>query len=285
MTLRLSVFLPLSLWLSASFVGSAEPSRKPISAKWVLVAKSDLIAKAKLKVPQSVSKESGNKPGWISLEANIEETAKGQNPGQAVPIRYYTKGPEASPPLSLLEQYNEQEVILFLIEDGGSSEVDRFYYFADRTDVVVPFSNEDFLTISSEAANQQEIVRHFDELLPVGKLTATDATVRKLFKNLACKQRQEAAWEELLKLSRQDIPAIVRNMNDLGQIPNFDAYLPNPPGGSEAVAHYGPRRIVEAALLILQFITRLGFRRYESDSEREWLAEINGWRCWCVYNF
>jgi hypothetical protein len=74
-------------------------------------------------------------------------------------------------------------------------------------------------------------------------------------------------------------------MNDLRQIPDFDAYLPNPPGGSEAVAHYGPRRIVEAALLILQFITRMGFRRYESDSEREWLAEINGWRCWCAYNF
>lgn len=282
MTLRSSLMLAAVFWLSAYVGAPVVLSRKPLSSKWVLIAKSDLIVRAKLNIQPHVSKEDQAGCGWIDLNASIEETVKGHIPGQTLTIRYWET--LEGPPLSSFEESAGQEVVLFLIE--GQRGADRsYYFFADHTpDVVIPFSSEVLSTIASEVENQQEIAQHFNDL-PFVTVATTDATIRRMLEGLVQKQTQEAAWGDLLKLSRNDAPAIVRNMIDFRPIPDFDAYLPNPRGASEAVAHYSPHRVIEAALLVLQFITQIGFRRYESNTQQEWLSEINGWRCWCAYNF
>ncbi len=75
-------------------------------------------------------------------------------------------------------------------------------------------------------------------------------------------------------------------MNDQRPLSEKYAYMPNPPDFFEAKAQYSPSRIVEAASILLNYITGTSFRSIQNGgSERERIADVNGWRTWCHYNF
>ncbi len=264
------------VWLSC-LPSSAEPSKQPMNAKWKLIAQSDLIARAKLHVPPRAFGEKGS--GWISLEAAIERPIKGCCRRRQVPIRYYREDLTGD----LLAGFAgkiDQDVILFLVQGRDND------YFVTRNapEAVIPFSSEELATIEGEVSQQQEIGQHFDEL-SIGKPTDADSKIQQLFDSLTKVQDQETSWEQLLKLSRQDVPSIVKSMNDQRLIPEFDAYVPTPNSDYEGRAHYGPRRIIEAASIILPYLSGDSFRFvYNGGSERELLANLYAWRCWCAYN-
>lgn len=181
--------------------------------------------------------------------------------------------------LQFLEKHRGGDVVLFLCQgDSGS------YFLTEATaSAVVPFNDAEFSTIEREVENQRKIAEEW----PVGDTSAADAKVRKLFRMLTQKETQPEAWEQLLKLSRQDVPAIVRVMSDhQRRIPDFDAFVPTAPGvlAPHAGAHYAPRRVVEAASIVLSYITKAGLWRLNAAYERDPFAEVNGWRVWCAYN-
>lgn len=268
---------------------SAMPSRKPMHAKWELVAQSDLVARAKLHIPLQALKETSGaeKYARIDLQAEIEETVKGEPHSRTVLIGYYREDPPGSAPSpTFLEEHDGQEVILFLAQHGEASAAEPYFFTGFTPDALSSFNAEDLSAIASEVKNQQEIAEHFDSL-PIGQKNAKDEKVRALLGGLTQRQTQVASWEKLLKLTRRDVPGIVRVMNDRRKVPNFDAYVPNKsPDAFEDNAHYGPTCIVEAASTILHHITRNWFRAvYNGASERERIEDINAWRCWCAYNF
>ena len=245
----LMAFQTTILWLSMSLLASSEPSTKPFYVNWDLVAQSELVARARLHVPLAALRENVSakkKYDRIKLRVDIEEPIKGHFPPQPVYVGYMSEPPEY-PSASFLEEHNEDDVILFLRKLADE------YRFADNAPgAVIAFSSEDFSKVVEEAKNQEEIVEHFDEL-QVGRVTAGDARVRKLFEGLTKKHTQALAWAQLLKLSRQDVPAIVRAMNDEKQLPFFDAYVPNlAPDAFEKYRHYGPNCVREAASIILE---------------------------------
>lgn len=265
---------------------SAEPSKKPVSAKWELIARSDLIARAKIEVPLSALNASleARKYEFIDLQADVEETVKGSLPQEPVTVRYYTEPSKHDPSARFLEKCNGQEVIVFLVQFDG--DVAGICFAGNTPAAVSPFDAREFLTIAREVAQQQEIAEQFDKL-PVGKTTAADARVRKLLDGLTRGQTQTAAWEQLLKVPRQDIPAIVRAMDDPRPLAQRDVYVPNPPDSFESISQYGPPRIVEAASTLLSYLSKIfTFRAIQNGgSERERQADVNGWRVWCHYNF
>lgn len=244
---------------------------KPMHAQWGLVALSDLVARAKLHVPLGELRESiatKKKYDHIKLKVDIEEPVKGHFPSPPVFVRYYTEPSDLRPSATFLEEHNGDEVIVFLLDLAGEDSL-----AGDTPDALIPFTADDFSKIANEVKNQEEIVQHFDELT-IGKATAADAEVRKLFEGLTKKHTQQVAWAQLLKLSRQDVPAIIRVMDDRRRIPDFDAYVPNlAPDAVEKYRHEGATNILEAALTILNHITGVSFR------------DVHGWRVWCAYNF
>ncbi|MCW5869515.1 MAG: hypothetical protein KIS61_19820 [Candidatus Eremiobacteraeota bacterium] len=266
---RSTTFQTSMLWLSLCLACLAEPLTKPIYADWDLVPLSDVVARAKLRVPIGALKENlsaKKKYARIQLKVEIEEPIKGHFPSQPVLVGYKTEPPEY-PLASFLEDHNDDEVILFLTELAG-----EYRFVSDKPGAVVPFSSEDFSKIVDEAKNQEEIVQHFNELA-VGRPTEADAEIRKLFEGLTKKPTQAVAWAGILKLTRKDVPAIVRVMDDPRQVPFFDAYLPNrAPDAIEKYRHEGPSSIREAASIILEYITGASFR------------DVDGWRVWSVYN-
>lgn len=268
--LRIRIFLSGLLWCLMSLTGSAEPSVKPLYQHWEVVARADLVAKAKLHVPIEALRESiraKKKNDFIKLRADVVEPAKGHFPSQPVLVRYYTGPSESLPSASFLEEHNGDEVVLFLRELAGEDS------FADRSPhSAVPFSNDEFSKIAAEVKNQEEIVQTFDQL-SVGKATPTDTKVGELLEGLARKQTQEAAWAQLLKLGRQDVPAIVRAMNHHKSVPPFDAYVPNLASDAfEKYRHRSAGSVGDAASILLEHITGESF-------------DMNGWRVWCAYNF
>lgn len=282
---RLFLVSSVALLLSSSAV-SAEPSKKPISPMWDLVARSDVIARAKLDIPLAVLKASldTRNYAYIDLRVDIEETIKGSLPPQPVAVRYFTGPREYSPTAGFLESYNGKEVIVFLLQVDKAG-VPGNYFAGATPSAVGPFIAEEFSTVAREVKQQAQIVRQFDEL-PIGKTAAADALIRELFEGLTSKASQAATWERLLKLSREDAPAIVRVMDDQRPLAERYAYVPTP-DSFEATAQYGPPRIVEAASILLAYLTETSSFRdvYNGGSERERQADVDGWRVWCAYNF
>ncbi|HEY9786287.1 MAG TPA: hypothetical protein V6D17_12850, partial [Candidatus Obscuribacterales bacterium] len=87
------------------------------------------------------------------------------------------------------------------------------------------------------------------------------------------------------EVTRKDVPSIVRVMDNDRPLAQAYAYVPNPPNFFEAIAQYGPPRIVEAAAILLNHITGTSFRFvHNGGSESERVAEVNGWRVWSYYN-
>jgi len=256
---------------------------EPLNSKWMLIAKSDFIVRARLRIPEAALERQSH-GNWIWIEADVEEVCKGELPQGKLLIHYFTEPPEGLPSLGYLSAYNDQDVIVFLTQVDKADATGSDFYFAERTqDVLTPFDSQTFSGIESEVWNQHETVKRFLDK-ESGEASTADK-IRRLFDALTDKNGQLQAWEQLLVLPREEIPFIVKNMNDLRAIPQFDAYLPNPPGSGEARAHYAPQKVVQAALLLLPYLTGIEFRRYESRTPREWLAEMNAWRCWCEHSF
>lgn len=284
-SLRFFAFATALLMLSSPAV-LAEPSKKPLSRYWELVAQSDLIGRGRLGVPVTELKKSilSKKYDYIKLTINITETAKGQPPKEPLTVRYFTRPADYSPSASSLEANAGKEVIVFLLHVDRAEEP-GLYFASHSVDAVRPDNSADFAAIRSEVKNQQEIAQDFGRL-PIGKSTGIDERVRKLFDRLAKKESQKAAWEDLLKLTHKDVPSIVRVMDNDRPLAQAYAYVPNPPNFFEAKAQYGPPRIVEAAAILLNHITGTSFRFvHNGGSESERIAEVNGWRVWSYYNF
>lgn len=262
-------FQVAALWLLASAGASSQPSMKPFYKHWEMVANSDLVARVRLHVPLSALRTSvaaKERYRYVHLKVDIEEPIKGHFPLGDVPIRYYTGGSEYYPSASFVEDNDGQEVITFLRLWAGGSD------FPDEgPDALISFSGEAFSQIEAEVKNQAEIAQHFGEL-PVGRGTAEDAQIRRLFDGLTGKSTQEVAWGQLLKLSRRDVPAVVRLMNDHRRIPYFGAPLPNlAPDAFEKFRQYGAGSVHEAATHLLDHLTGNSFKD-------------DGWRVWCAYN-
>jgi hypothetical protein len=264
----------------------ASPSRKPVSADWELIARSDVIAVAKLNVPLNPLDASlaQKQYDYINLEVNMKQSIKG-TPHQAELIRYYTEPSRWQPQASLLKKYNGKEVIVFLVHIDNPSVAGN--YFAGATPfAIIPFNAKVLSGISKEVKQQRKIVNQFDsEKLMIVQTTTSKARIRKLFDGLTEKQTQVAAWEQLLKLPRQDAPLIIKVMNDQRFLAKDYAYVPTTLG-FEATAQYGPKRVVEAASLLVSYLTKTSSFRtiYNGGSERERLADVNGWRVWCAYH-
>ena len=242
---------------------------KPFYKHWEMVANSSLVARVKLHVPLSALRASvaaRERYGYVHLKVDIDEPIKGHFPPRDVPIKYYTRPSDYYPSASFLEDNDGQEFIAFLRLWAGEAD------FTDEgPDAVIPFSGEVFSQIEDEVRNQAEIAAHFEDL-SVGRATLEDAKVRKLFDGLTSKSTQEVAWGQLLKLSRRDVPAVVRLLDDQRRIPDFAAPLPNlAPNAFEKFRQYGAGSIHEAATHILNHLTGKSFND-------------DGWRVWCAYN-
>lgn len=267
---------------------SVSAPAQPISERWELIARADLIGKARLEVPLSALKASLVAKEYVDLDLhlNLEDTVKGAVPRGPVVVHYYTKPDEFSPTADFLEEHNGKEVIVFLVHSDYREAVGT--YFAGYTpDAVCLFDEEEFRSIALEVAQQEEIALRFGvEALPAEGTTPAERRIRRLFDELTVKETQSEAWAELLRTPRQDVPAIVKLMDDERELAKRRADVPTP-HSFEATAHYGPPRIVEAASLLLTFLTKTTSFRFvfNGASERERRADVNGWRVWCRYTF
>lgn len=265
---RIGHFQAALLWVWASFAASAQPSLKPLYKHWEMVAKSNLVARVRLRVPLSEMRASvaaHQRYARVQLRMDVQEPVKGHFPPPDLTVRFETGASAHHPSAAFVEEIDGQEVIIFLrVWTGGASFTD------EGPDAVLPFSADAFSQIEAEVKNQAEIVEHFDDL-PAGQAQSGDVNVRKLFDALTIKSTQEAAWGQLLRLSRRDAPAVVRLLKDQRRIPAFAAPIPNQaPDAFEEFRQLGASSVHEAASNILEHLTGMSF-------------EDEGWRVWSVY--
>lgn len=258
----------------------AEPSRHPKHERWELIAQSDLIARARLRVPLNALKENlrTGEHDYIDLQAELLESIKGQFPQRSIRVRYFTEPGDHSPSVKSLEEADGQEVLVFLLlsDDRGAAG----WYFAGYTpDAIAPIYAGELSAIAAEVENQEELARCFDTL-PAGQPAPSDARIADLLEKLTSADTQPAAWDQLLKLSPRHAAALVRLLNDRRPTADVDFLVPSP----DHLLHYGPQQIVDAASVVLTGMAHTSFRfLYNGGSDRERAANVNAWRVWSIY--
>lgn len=278
--------LAILLLVLLSPVVSAAPSKKPFSAEWKLIAGSGLIGRGRLLLNAAELKKMvrSTKTGYIHLKVKFTEMAKGELLKEPLTVSYYVDSVDFSPTGGFLQGSTGKDLIVCLLR--LDEPVARgFYFVGNAGEGLKPYKVDEFAKISREAKNQREISQNFKSL-PIGMSTRSDEKVLRLFDRLTKEESQQEAWTQLLRLTRKDIPSIIRVMDDNRSLARAWAYAPNPPGSFEPIAYYGPQKIIDSASLLLNCIACEGFRSIQNGgSKSERAAELDGWRVWSYYNF
>jgi hypothetical protein len=280
-----SIALLMSLACICAVPAFALPSTKPLSKDWQLVAKSDIVAWAKINTRwQDLDIEKAKKSGYFSLSAAVVDLAKGKsvspiNVREPISLDWFATGPSSK------RQLITKEVLVFLhfVDEFNPHQI----YFTDGSAVSLrAFNSYDLRQIKSEVANQSQIVEHFKEF-PLARVNSSDEEVRTLLTQLTVKQTQDDAWEKLLRLPKSSIPALVRAMDDRRALASPAIVIPTKPGPRqfEALAHYGPKIILDAVSILLNDKADCNFGQiYNGGSERERQTVLNAWKVWAYYN-
>ena len=269
--------LGASLVLLVIMLGSAKGAEKN-NPLWLLVAQSPIISKGALRVPISAIEElrASGKRDYVNLEIENAEFLKGSAP-KTFTIRWFSEGRDYAPDLPLLKQLNGREVVVFTLCAGPTES--RAIYLAGHTPEALAASSEVLIrNIQTEIERQKQLLAQFPkgiEEIPKSRIES----VRRLIENMTLKGRAEAAFEEMLRLGQDIVPATIMLMDDRRAVTAEWLQIPNAPGHWEAYALYKPEKVVDALDGILGKITGQQFVNIvNGGTDEDRRDAVDGWR-------
>ena len=268
--------LGASLVLLVIMLGSAKGAEKN-NPLWLLVAQSPIISKGALRVPISAIEElrASGKRDYVNLEIGNAEFLKGSAP-KTFAIQWFSEVRDYAPDLPLLKQLNGREVVVFTLRGGPTG---RGIYLAGHTpEALAPSSEVLIRNIQTEIERQKQLLAQFpkgiDEI-PKSRIES----VRRLIENMTLKGRAEAAFEEMLRLGQDIVPATIMLMDDRRAVTAEWLQIPNAPGHWEAYALYKPEKVVDALDGILGKITGQQFVNIvNGGTDEDRRDAVDGWR-------
>lgn len=106
------------------------------------------------------------------------------------------------------------------------------------------------------------------------------ARVGALIREMGSESTARRAYEALISLGPDAVPAIILQMDDRRRFPPGRIMVPNS-SGYESIAHYGPKLIVEALAAILSRLSDRSFNMiYNGGTDEQHVHEV---ACWRVY--
>jgi hypothetical protein len=205
--------LGASLVALATILGSAKSASEKSASPWLLVAQSPIIAKGTLRVPISAIEElrASSKRDYVNLEIENAELLKGSAP-KTFAIRWSSEGRDYAPDLPLLKRLNGREVVVFTLR-AGPTESRAIYLAGNTPEALAPSSEILIHNVRTEIERQKQLLVQFpkgiDEI-PQSRIES----VRRLIENMTVKGRAEAAFEEMLRLGQDIVPATIMLIDD-----------------------------------------------------------------------
>ncbi len=264
------------------------PGKHPSRKDWKVIAEADLIAIGKLSAPLNAIKslQSAKKCDYVNVRLDPDVVVKGTGGTASITVRYYVGPPDSapySPNLKILTKLNGKKVITLLLHSDESDCV-GYYFVDDSSRSLRSFDTHDFLSVKQEVAKQKEVIQHFQELPPCKK-DASDSRVRELLEQITAEKTQDQAWDKLMALKKDSVPALIRAMDDARALAHPAVELRNPPNFFESVSHYGPVTILDAVSILLNQKTMDGVTTSNGGSDTERRACVRFWKIWAFYNY
>ncbi len=260
-----------------------KPAKVTKSPEWLGVAKATVVARARLDIPAKtiLQLKARSTSDYVDLPIQLLEVVKGPKLDARLLVKYYAENAGLrEPDLACILSLNHRDVMVLLIQVDECRPPQHF--FCDDSKIALrPFKERDWLRLKQEYRRQQKIIAQFSTSR-LSKKDSTDARVKVLIDQFAELGMQRSdSWQKLLDLPSSYIPALVRAMDDFRMLKDSNVTLLNPPGAFEAIAHYGPKTVLDAVSILLHEHTgvSMGFI-HNGGSNRERKANLDAWRIW-----
>ncbi len=241
-------------------------------AHWDLVLQSDLILRAKLRVPAEEIRKSISKKraAYVTLTAEVISAAKGGPTSGEIPIAYYTQASTHNPNPKYVLGLDGVETLLFLVQADDSK-----YYPAPYSgrSVFTPFGPKDFSEIEKEVSLQRRLLDGYRPVMS-WKQGRYEARVRAALERPSAQE----AYNELVDLGCQAIPAIVKHMDGRRRFRDTAVAVASN-ASFESIAHYAPEVVSDLAAMALETLTKKSFGfTHNGAEERMRRREVDAWR-------
>lgn len=273
----------VALLLASPHISASDDNSK-LPPLWKLIAQSHAIVVGTPVVPVDQF-EPATRIGhgrYIDFDTAVQQCLKGDACPETMTTRYYiyTDAHEAQIDHAVISANGTSSALFLVAEEGGNAGHEAYYLAGYTAAAVQPATPELMAAIKHEVAAQQEILRRFGENFPAAK-EPQYAEVKSLVDATPSlwPWRQRRAFTKLEELGQAAVPPMIMLMDDRRELRIKQISLTNPPGGFEAIRHYGPEVVADAIAAILNQITGEDFGSiYNGGSERQRRATTDGWR-------
>lgn len=253
-------------------------------ALWRRVAEAPIIAIGTLIVPvaEIEQRQASGQHEYVDLRLTDSEILKG-DASRSFVIRWYSEPRDYAPAARTLAELRGHRVILFAVRAGEYDR--RAIYFAGYSPDAVSQVDEKFVQeVRAEIVEQRRLMVQFpDGFPPVSR--EKEELVRRLLDETTRKGKAEAAFEKLLGLGADFVPAIVSLMDDRRDVAAEWLTIPNSPEHWEAHALYKPEKVVDALDGILVKVTGVGFVSIvNGGSDENRRATVDAWRVYLYHS-
>lgn len=215
------------------------------------------------------------------LPLKVISSAKGTLVSKKITVHYTPNSSIYVPSAKVLANSNRQRLIAFL---RSTEKANEFYFVGNHCSVIYPFANTQWLESTKEVKKQQNAIGAFSKAKFV-KTNASDALVKQLLDNLTIKAKQDQAWDKLMKLKEDQLPFLVKYMNDTRPLNNFNIAIELPAPAFESIVHYSPPTVLDAVSILLNHKAQVNLRCLPAGgSAAERTATLESWEIWAVYS-
>jgi hypothetical protein len=244
---------------------------------WRLVAASDLIVAGQLDADEG-SRARLRDDEWDFLRLKLSRIASLKGPDTAsIEIRFSPAASRSLPSARAASLLGKGAIAFLVVVDAGDS---PGIYFApgsaaDQCEPLMAHDKSNEEAIGHEVARQQEI----GDRPPLKVSAAIDARVEALVGGLLQERTQDAAVEELFRLTDDAIPSLVARLADRRPLPSRRMVVPNAPTHFESRSIYTPAVVTDVLATVLESLTGVSFGRIANGgTERDRARNVRGWR-------
>ncbi len=281
---RLACIPTFSVLLAFSFVSDLKAlAIAARSVSWERVASADVIVQGELDLSNDTIAKLNSSSDYSEflLPLKVISSAKGKLVSKKITVHYAPNSSIYAPSAKALANSNRQRLIAFL---RSTKESNEFYFVGNHCSVIYPFANSKWLETTEEVKKQQNAIGAFSKTT-FAKTNASDALVKQLLDNLTIKAKQEQAWDKLMKLKEDQLPVLVKYMNDTRSLNNFNIAIELPAPAIESIVHYSPPTVLDAVSILLNHKAQVNLRCLPAGgSAAARKATLESWEIWAVYS-
>jgi hypothetical protein len=252
---------------------------------WRLVAESDLIVRATLRMPKrAASALERRDPTYVSFPLTVSKVYKGDPPVHATQLQYYparTSPLTAEPTPEAVAAVANKEAIFFLVlpYEGGADGGPLYFAGYTRSALLLP-SSEIEQELSENIAQQAALAARVAEFLAIHH-PPFDQRAAALIENLLKSETANQAADGLLSLGPDAIPALIRRIDDRRRLALGSISVPTGPGGFEGLAHYKPKEVIDFISLVVALKAHEGVESLPNGGTAQARSRVvDGWRVW-----